>query len=40
VGSKIEEPSDPDALIRAGVIDALLEPNSTTDGPIAGASRG
>jgi hypothetical protein len=40
VGSKIEEASDPDALIRWGVIDALLEPNSTIDGPIAGARRG
>jgi malonate decarboxylase beta subunit len=25
VGAKLEEPSDPDALLRAGVIDALLE---------------
>jgi len=40
VGSRIEETSDPDALIRAGVIDALLERNSAIDGPIAGARRG
>ncbi len=40
VGSRIEEASDPGALIRAGVIDALLERNSAIDGPIAGARRG
>jgi acetyl-CoA carboxylase beta subunit len=40
VGSRIEEASDPGALIRAGVIDALLERNSAIGGPIAGARRG
>ena len=39
VGSKIEQASDPDALIRAGVIDALLERGPATHVPIANARR-
>jgi alpha-beta hydrolase superfamily lysophospholipase len=39
VGSKLEESSDPDALIRAGVIDARLEPSPALHATIANARR-
>ncbi len=39
VGSKLEESSAPDALIRSGVIDALLQRSSAIHVPIANARR-
>jgi acetyl-CoA carboxylase beta subunit len=39
VGSKIEEPSDPDALIRSGVIDAALERGQAIHAAVANARR-